>query len=83
MAKYDVYKDGEGDWTIIPAGEVLAAPVVVAAMNGNRVDTIEDVAETIRNNPTRFLMNQTNVQSQSVVDKFGPYTLVGTIEVDA
>lgn len=81
MAKYDVYKDGEGDWTIVPEGQAIVAPVDVIAMNGSAVATLEDVQRTALNKRAGFEANRTHVKSQAVVNRFGPYELVGTIEV--
>lgn len=81
MAKYDVYKDGEGDWTIVPAGAALVAPVVVAAMNGKAVADLAEVEKTANAKLAAFDRNKTNVTSQSIIDGFGPYELVGSIEV--
>ena len=81
MAKYDVYKDGEGDWTIVPEGQKIVAPVDVVAMNGAAAATragVERIANTKR---AGFEANRTHVKSQSVVNRFGPYELAGSIEV--
>lgn len=79
--KYDVYKDGEGDWTIVPTNAQLVAPLTVAAMNGKRVSTLDDVQRVASAEPDKFSRNQTRVTKQSVIDRFGPYAFMGSIEV--
>lgn len=78
--KFDVYKDGEGDYAIIPHGDVLAAPVTVAALSGE-VGELREVDKIINKNPQAMVRNQTYVDKQSVVDSFGPYEFVGEINV--
>jgi hypothetical protein len=79
--KYDVYKDGEGDWAIVPANAQLVAPLVVAAMSGEHVATLADVQRVASAKSHQFSQNQTRVTRQSVIDHFGPYAFVGSIEV--
>lgn len=79
--KYDVYKDGEGDWVIVSANAQLVAPLVVAAMDGGHVATLADVQRVASARPHRFSQNQTRVTRQSVIDRFGPYAFMGSIEV--
>ncbi|MGG4739360.1 hypothetical protein ACLPBM_20415 [Escherichia coli] len=81
MAKYDVYKDGEGDWTIVPEGQKIVAPVDVIAMNGAAAATLADVERIANTKRAGFEANRTHVKSQSVVNRFGPYELAGSIEV--
>lgn len=81
MAKYDVYKDGEGDWTIVPEGQQIVAPVDVIAMNGAAAETLADVQRIATTERAGFEANRTHVKSQAVINRFGPYELAGTIEV--
>lgn len=81
MAKYDVYKDGEGDWTIVPEGQKIVAPVDVIAMNGAAAAPLADVERIANTKRAGFEANRTHVKSQSVVNRFGPYELAGSIEV--
>lgn len=81
MAKYDVYKDGEGDWTIVPEGQAIVAPVDVIAMRGSAAATVEEVQQIATTKRAGFEANRTRVVKQSVINRFGPYELAGTIEV--
>lgn len=83
MELFDVYRDRDGDYVIVPSeAEFIQAPVLVACCSSAATGGLPALEAYINSNLVGFNESLTLVKEQHILDQFGPYKFIGIIEVD-